>query len=187
MNKYNADFFIPVIIDGETFYLDIDTGDPYGIYFPDSITRIKKTDEYQEIISDERVTDKYHLVKTGSITILDETYTGLSVMTNSIYSVGTDPVYSDLGILGLDFLFDYRDLREGKASGLYFEPNTPIAERNYGFFSFIKNVPEFGILNFGFNEKGLVYPQRNKKHCRIRYCRSAPRYGNHKNKRDANH
>ncbi|MDR0760718.1 MAG: hypothetical protein LBF74_11530, partial [Treponema sp.] len=41
LNYFNADFFIPVIIDGETFYFDIDTGSPYGIYFPGGLVKAK--------------------------------------------------------------------------------------------------------------------------------------------------
>lgn len=39
---------------------------------------------------------------------------------------------------------------------MYYEPNTPLVERKYGFFSFIKNVPEFGILNFTIGESGIL-------------------------------
>ncbi|MDR2477980.1 MAG: hypothetical protein LBD48_01560, partial [Treponema sp.] len=46
-----------------------------------------------------------------------------------------------------DFLFDYRDLREGKSTGMYYKPNTPLEERDYGINGFIKSVPEFGVLD----------------------------------------
>lgn len=146
LNKYNTDFFIPVKIDNEMFYFDIDTGAPAGLYFPDGLIRIKNRDEYQEVISNDPV-DTYHLVKTGSITILDETYTDMSVMTNSPYSARADKAYHDFGLLGIDFLknydflFDFRDLREGKSTGLYFKPILPVNKRNYGVYSFIHCCP----------------------------------------------
>jgi hypothetical protein len=159
---------VPAIIDGETFYFDIDTGMPPGIFFPDGLVRIKNSDEYQEIMSDEEA-ETYHLVKTNTIQILDETYTGQFVMTNSIIAARSryvdDGSYGDLNDLGMvgidflkyyDFLFDYRDLRNGKSTGLYYEPNTPLEDRNYGFFSLLKEAPELGILNFDKNESGLL-------------------------------
>jgi hypothetical protein len=163
LDKYNADFFIPCVIDGETFYFDIDTGAPAGLYFPDGLIKFKKMDDYREIMSSDPGAEIYHLVKTDLIHLLDETYTEYFVMTNSPYSARNDDTYNDFGILGIDFLkyydflFDYRDLREGKSTGLYYKANTPVEERNYGVYSFIKAVPEFGILNTtGFNKSGFV-------------------------------
>jgi hypothetical protein len=163
LSEYDADFYIPTIIDGKTFYLNVDTGMPWAISFPDGLVKIKKSNEYREIVSDEEA-GAYHLVKTDSIHILDETYTGLSVMTNSIIAArrNGDDAYNDLGLLGIDFLryydflFDYKNLREGKSAGLYYEPNTPLENRNYGFFSFIKEAPEFGVLNFGMDKSGII-------------------------------
>jgi C-terminal processing protease CtpA/Prc len=53
-------------------------------------------------------------------------------------------------------LFDYRKLRDGKSTGLYYEPNTPLEERNYGFFSFMKEAPELGVLNFDIDDSKIV-------------------------------
>jgi hypothetical protein len=161
LNRYNADFHIPVTVDGRVFYFNIDTGVHHGLYFPDGITQFKEANEYRQILSDEEVT-RYHLVKTGSINILDETYQGLSVMTNSFLAERWDDVsYNDMGLLGIaflkhyDFLFDFRELRKGKTTGLYYEPNTPLEKRDYGFFSFIKEAPEFGVLNVGESSEGV--------------------------------
>jgi hypothetical protein len=161
LNRYNADFHIPLTIDDRIFYFNLDTGVHDGIYFPDGITQFKKVDEYWKILSDEEVS-QYHLVKTGSVHILDETYRGVSVMTNSFLAKRwNDASYNDIGLLGIaflkyyDFLFDFRELRKGKTTGLYYEPNTPIKERNYGFFSFIEAPPEFGVLNFGETNNGI--------------------------------
>jgi hypothetical protein len=163
LTKYDADFYIPSVIDGKTFYLNIDTGMPWGISFPNGLIKIKKPGEYWEIVSDEEI-GTYHLVKTDSINILDKTYTGLFVMTNSIIAArrNDNDAYNDLGMLGIDFLkyydflFDYRELRDGKSTGLYYEPNTSLKNRNYGFFSFIKEVPELGVLNFSIDESKIV-------------------------------
>jgi hypothetical protein len=136
---------------------------PPGIFFPEGLVKIKKPDEYREIVSDEEA-GSYHLIKTNSIHILDETYENVSVMTNSVIAAGYDgdESYNDLGMLGLDFLkyydflFDYRNLRDGKSTGLYYEPNTPLEERNYGFFSFMKEAPELGVLNFDIDDFKIV-------------------------------
>jgi hypothetical protein len=163
LSKYDTEFYIPVIIDGQSFYLNIDTGMPQGIFFPDGLIKTKNPDEYREIVSDGEV-KLYHLVKTNLIHILDEAYTGMAVMTNSYMAArrNNDDIYNDLGLLGIsflkyyDFLFDYRDLRTGKSTGLYYEPNTPVEERDYGFFSFMKKPPTLGILNFAIGESGIV-------------------------------
>jgi hypothetical protein len=163
LSKYDADFYIPGVIDGKTFYFMIDTGMPPGIFFPEGLITIKEPDNYREIASDEEA-GTYHLVKTNSIHILDETYTDVSVMTNSIIAAryNDDESYNDLGMLGLnflkyyDFLFDYRNLKEGKSTGLYYEPNTPLEKRNYGFFSFMKDPPEFGVLDFTVDDSEIM-------------------------------
>jgi hypothetical protein len=162
LTKYNADFHIPVTIDNREFYFNIDTGLHHGIYFPDGIIRFKTPDEYREILSDEEVR-LYHLVKAGSIEILDETYNDAFIMTNSFLAQRwDDPSNNDIGLLGLsflkyyDFLFDFKKLRSGKTTGLYYKPNTPLEERDYGFFSFMKDEPEFGILNFGIGNSEIV-------------------------------
>jgi hypothetical protein len=163
LNKYDADFYIPGVIDGKTFYFNIDTGMPPGIFFPEGLVKIKKPDEYREIVSDEEA-GSYHLIKTNSIHILDETYSNVSVMANSIITAryNNDESYNDFGMLGIDFLkyydflFDYRNLREGKSTGLYYEPNTPLEKRNYGFFSFMKDAPEFGVLNFDIDDSKII-------------------------------
>jgi hypothetical protein len=161
LNRYNADFHIPLAIDDQIFYFNLDTGVHDGIYFPGGITRFKIADEYRIILSDEEVS-QYYLVKTGSVHILDETYRNVSVMTNSFLAKRWgDDSYNDIGLLGIaflkyyDFLFDFRELHKGKTTGLYYEPNTPAEERDYGFFSFIKAPPEFGVLNFGETNGGI--------------------------------
>jgi hypothetical protein len=161
-SKYDADFYIPAIIDGEKYYFNIDTGLFRGIYFPDGITESKGPDEYLEILSLEEV-NQYHLVKTKTIQILDEIYTDAIVMTNSYiaHRRKNNQAYNDRGLLGLDFLkyynflFDYRELREGKTTGLYYASNTPVEERDYGFYSFLNEVPQFGIIDFSVFESGL--------------------------------
>jgi hypothetical protein len=161
LNKYNADFHIPVTIDNEVFYFNVDTGVHEGIYFPDGVTRFKTAAEYREVLSDEEV-PQYHLVKTGSIQILDETYNGVSILTNSfLASRWDDASYNDMGLIGIaflkyyDLLFDFTDLRRGKTTGLYYEPNTPAEKRDYGFYGFIKEAPEFGVLNIGETNGGI--------------------------------
>jgi hypothetical protein len=163
LSKYDADFFIPSVIDGETYYFDIDTGAPAGIYFPGGLAKKENREGYQEVITTDTEPSIYYLVKTGSIHILDETYTNCFAMTNSPYSVRNDSAYNNLGILGVDFLkyydflFDYRELRNGRSTGMYYMPNIQVEKRDYGIYNFIYKVPEFGVLNSrGFNKSGFV-------------------------------
>jgi hypothetical protein len=82
LNKYDADFYIPILIDGKTFYLNIDAGMHSAIFFPKGLAKIKKPDELREIASDGEE-GSHHLVYTNSIHILDEVYENAYVMTNS--------------------------------------------------------------------------------------------------------
>ncbi len=159
--KYNADFFIPVLIDGITYYFDIDTGAPYGICFPERLFQERQSNEYYEVISDDNKINKYYLIKTNSVEILNDIYLQKYVMTNSLYSIRDDEVYKGLGVLGIDFLkyydflLDYRKLNKGKTTGLYYRPNTPLRNRNYGIYGFINEVPSFGVLNNNLNPEGF--------------------------------
>lgn len=155
-------FYLPVTIDGNIFDIAIDTGLDKGIFFPDGIARYKKPDELKKIVSLEEV-NEYHLVKTDSIHILDEVYTDAFIMTNSYLAQRRNWVSdNDRGLIGVNFLkyydllFDYRELRKGKTTVMYYKPIVPLAERNYGFYSFLKEMPEPGILDFYVSEKGLV-------------------------------
>jgi hypothetical protein len=164
-NKYNDQNFIPVIIDGNDFYFEIDTGIPWAMNFPDGLVRFKDQNEFQIILSDEEA-GNHHLVQTNSVHIFDETYHDAFVITNSVLAKRNTNTfshdYNDMGMLGIDFLkyydflFDIRELRKGKTTGLYYMPNTPVEERDYGFFSFIKSVPEFGIVNYFTTIDGIV-------------------------------
>jgi hypothetical protein len=161
-SKYDADFYIPSIIDEEKYYFNIDTGLFHGIYFPPGIVKTKRPDEYREILSREEV-GQYYLVRTKLIKIFDEVYADTMVMTNSYiaHRRKNNQAYNDRGILGLeflkyyDFLFDYRDLRHGKTTGIYYAPNTPMKERDYGFYSFLKEIPQFGVIDFSVFESGI--------------------------------
>ncbi|MDR2477979.1 MAG: hypothetical protein LBD48_01555 [Treponema sp.] len=72
LNKYNADFFIPVVIDGNIFYFDIDTGQPSGILAPKGLIKEKNPGQYRQVLSvkDGSGPTEYNIVETGSIKIL---------------------------------------------------------------------------------------------------------------------
>ena len=160
----NSVLYLPITIDNTEFYMNIDTGSYRAILFPNDIILYKNKNECREIVSNERV-KQYYLVKTNSISILDEIYTDMSIMTNS-YIEQTNNLntisHNDRGIIGINFLkyydllFDYTELRKGKTAGMYYRPIVSLQERNYGFFSFIKEAPEHGILNFYVSDNGLI-------------------------------
>jgi hypothetical protein len=161
-SKYDADFYIPATIDNELFYFNIDTGLFDAIYFPDGIIKMKPDDEYQEIYSLEEV-NIYYLTKVKTIELLDVIYKDKIIMTNSFIAKrrGNKEYYRNRGLLGLDFLkyydflFDYRELRKGKTTGMYYEQNTPLEDRKYGFYSFLNEVPQFGVLDFSISETDI--------------------------------
>ncbi|MDR2633849.1 MAG: PDZ domain-containing protein [Treponema sp.] len=104
----------------------------------------------------------HHLVKTNRVHILDETYEDAYIITNSFLVQRRGESFNDKGLIGVDFLkyydflFDYRDLRNGKSTGLYYEPNTQLEERDYGFFSFLKEPPEFGVIDYKIDNSGII-------------------------------
>jgi hypothetical protein len=160
-NKFDADFYIPVSIDKHDYFFNIDTGMSDGIYFPDNTTITSQKEYCHDVLSNDD-TGNYHIVKIKTARILDETYKNNYILTNSFFSSRTEPFFKDKGVLGVgflkyyDFLFDYRELRKGKTTGLYYEPNTPLGERDYGFFSFLKEPPEFGVTGYSRKDNGIV-------------------------------
>jgi hypothetical protein len=160
LSKYDA-LYLPITIDGSTFYMNIDTGLQYSAFFPGGIIEYKNSDEYREINSIDEV-KQFHLVKTNSIQILDETISDAYIMTNSYSAQRRNfASHNDMGLLGVDFLqyydllFDYRDLRNGRTSGMYYKSNTPREDRDYGFFSFLKEPPALGIIDFRIPNEGI--------------------------------
>ncbi|MDR1074344.1 MAG: hypothetical protein LBL45_11870 [Treponema sp.] len=153
INKVSYGFLIPAAVDGADIHLEVDTGLPYGILFPEGAARNKDPGERREVVSINEV-EQYHWVKAREIHILDETYTDRYIPTNSYFAARSphDKDADGIGLMGLDFLrcydflLDCRELRKGKTAGLYYEPNTPPEDRIYGVFNLARNASEFGAL-----------------------------------------
>ncbi|MDR2659827.1 MAG: hypothetical protein LBC27_07570 [Spirochaetaceae bacterium] len=162
-NKYNSPLYIPVTINNnKDFYFMIDTGMNISLRFPDNLYQYTDKEETLNVFSSNEE-GNHHLVKLDSLRILDETYTDIYALTNSIIAKrNNNDFYKDFGLIGLpflkyyDFLFDYRDLRRGKTTGFYYKSNTPLEERDYGFFSFLKEPPEFGIIDYKIDNSGII-------------------------------
>jgi hypothetical protein len=156
INRVNYDFLIPAAVDGADIHLEVDTGLPYGIFFPEAAARNKSSGERREVVSINEV-EQYHWVKAREIHILDETYTDRYIPTNSYFAARSphDKGTDGIGLMGIDFLryydflLDCRELRKGKTAGLYYEPNTPPEDRDYGVFNLARDTPEFGALYAG--------------------------------------
>jgi len=161
LSKYDV-LYLPITIDDMEYYFNIDTGLRKSLLFPNGIIEQKGSDKMREIVSNEEV-KRYYLVKTNEICILDEIYNNMSIMTNSYIAQrrNNDPLFNDIGLIGVhflknyDLLFDYRNIRKGKTTGMYYNPVIPLPERDYGFFSFLEEAPELGILNFSISDIGL--------------------------------
>jgi hypothetical protein len=158
----NSSMDIPITIDNKIVFMTIDTGLSRAIFFPEEMGIEKNNSNYMEISSNEEV-EQYHLVKTNEIKILDETYNDKYIMTNSYSAKRYNYVsHNDVGLIGLEFLknydllFDYREIRKGETTGIFYKSIIPSAERDYGFFSFLDEVPIPGVLNFWISDDGLV-------------------------------
>ena len=157
--------YLPVDINGREFNLLIDTGAWFSFAFPGDIVNHKAPDDVRQITS--RMNPwSYYLVRTDSVTILDRTYHNKFIMTNSHVTTRWEDIttirdFTDIGVIGttfmsyFDFLIDYRNLWYGINEGMFFKPITPPEERNYGFFSFLTDAPEFGLLQLRMGLRGL--------------------------------
>ena len=152
--------YLPLTIDNREFYMNIDTGLMHAFYFPDDIINDKPPEDITKIESNGEIGD-YYLVQTNVINVLERTYYNKKIMNNSYGAARRNYAsHADTGLIGLDFmqhydfLFDYRELRKGRTTGMYYIPLNDLSERYYGFFSFIDESPEPGIIDFSMNETG---------------------------------
>jgi len=106
LSKYDA-FYLPITIDDKIFFMNIDTGLQHGFLFQNDIINYKKDTELKTIISSEEI-EKYYLVKTNSIFVLDEVYNDMLIMTNSYSAQRRNFVsHNDMGLIGINFLKHY--------------------------------------------------------------------------------
>ena len=152
MSKFSV-LYLPIDIDGNKFLMNIDTGLQQGFFFPNDIINDKPPEDLRLIASNGEIGD-FYLVRTNSINVMDRTYSGKLIMNNSYTAARRFwESHTDTGIMGLafmrhyDFLFDYRNLRDGKTAGMYYIPLTPPEERDYSFFSFLIEAPGLGVIN----------------------------------------
>jgi hypothetical protein len=149
------DFYIsmPVNVDNQIVYFAIDTGMPQAIFFHKSMINKKQKEDYTRFFTNDRIKKSY-FVRTKLFTIFDEHFTDKWVITNSYHS--------ENGLLGIDFLkyydilLDLTDMSETRTSLVYYKPIVPAEERNYGYYSFITNVPASGILKIRNHCKGII-------------------------------
>jgi len=157
--------YLPINIDNREFLMLIDTGAPHALYFPNNIINFIDDEDKTKIVSLLEAGD-FYLVRTNRINILDVVYYNKLIMNNSYIVERTrNPSHAYKGIIGIDFLrhydflLDYRDLRKGRTTGMYYIPITFPEERCYGFFSFLSGMPKFGIITFCvpcFNRNGRL-------------------------------
>jgi len=157
--------YLPVEIDDREFLMLINTGAWYSFGFPRDIVNYKDPGDVRHIVS-RLIPWSYYLVRTDSATILDRTYHNKLIMTNSHITTRMEDIttirdFTDIGVIGnafmryFDFLIDYRNLWYGISEGMFFIPITPPKERNYGFYSFLIEAPEFGLLHLRMGLRGL--------------------------------
>jgi hypothetical protein len=168
----DANFFcIPGVVDEIPVYFSIDTGASQAMLFPESIARQKQAassastlsgDDYTTVLSNGLIKE-YHMLKTHSITVLDETFVDKFILSNSHVSQNNGEKYDNIGVLGVNFLsnydllFDFTELRSFKSGSLYYEPYIPPEERRYGFYSYFDQPPPAGILGMHIDpEQGVV-------------------------------
>ncbi|MDR2176955.1 MAG: hypothetical protein LBP20_02805 [Treponema sp.] len=93
-------------VDDIDYYFDIDTGLYLGLLFSNAVMEAEKERDYREIESNEE-SGNYYITKLDTVTILDETYNDVYVMTNSYIAAWKGKTFNDKGILGVEFLKYY--------------------------------------------------------------------------------
>jgi len=155
-NGLHSLLYLPIGIDDREFLMLLDTGLPGALFFQNCIVNYRTPEDLRQIFSNSEAGDHY-LVRTNSISIMDRAYYDKLIITNSYVAARVYPGnvrFIDMGIMGInfmkhyDFLLDYRELRRGRTTGMYFKPITPPHKRDYGFFSFFTEAPELGIMHF---------------------------------------
>lgn len=160
-SKYRPQIDVPIEVDGNEIYLMIDTGLPFAFAFPSGLIDYKTSDKITEVSSIEEEGPLYYMIHTNSISFLDETYANNFILTRAIREKRGGKKYRNAGLVGInilkyyDLLFDLTSLRKGKTTEMYYQPNAPLEERDYGFFSFNKEPPYLGILNYNYIGKGI--------------------------------
>jgi len=154
--------YLPIDIDGREFLMNVDTGLPSALFFPNDIVNYTSPDNMiGRILSDGEIGD-FYLVRADSITVLDRTYEDRLIMNNSYVAARRNwESHTDKGLIGVrflrnyDLLFDNREIFYGRTTGLYYIPIVPPEERDYGI-TLRTEVPVSGITNFRFSENGLA-------------------------------
>jgi len=140
-----------VKIDGEEFPMTVSTGLASALLFPESIARNPATGNSRRIASNGRDGD-FYLVRTNSVSVKDLEFNGRLVMSNSRAGTG-DPSNAAVGQMGTGFMRHYDFLLDQRAAGspegIRYIPITKPEERDYGFYSPLDAVPEFGIIATG--------------------------------------
>jgi hypothetical protein len=162
-SKYNPEINVPIEIDGQEISLMVDTGWNLAFGFPKGLIDGKAPFEIKEIITGLEEGPLSYMIHTDSINFLDESYENNFIVTNSIYEARAGEKYRNTGLVGTnylkyyDLLFDYRELRRGKSTAMYYKANTPLEEREYDYFTLMKTPPELGVIDFWFKRnEGIV-------------------------------
>lgn len=156
----NEPLYAPVNVDGKDVYMSISTGMPEAFLFPNGLIK-NKGGIIKEVETNGAL--KVHIVETSTVSTLDDVFRDKFILTfSSLVATRNFASRNNLGIMGIyfmryyDFLFDYRDIRRGKTSGMYYKPITDIGEtKDLGLFSFLDELPSVGIINFAITTEGL--------------------------------
>jgi hypothetical protein len=161
-SKYNPQVKVSVNVDGQELYLMVDTGWNMAFGFPKGLADNTAPDKIKEIMTTREGGPLFYMIHTDSMKIIDETHENNFIVTNSTYETRSGKKYHNIGVLGItylkyyDLLFDFRELRKGKSTAMYYKANTPLEERKYDYASLIKTTPELGILDFEIRENSGI-------------------------------
>jgi len=142
-------FFMPIDIDGVEFPFLVDTGAPRALHFPRNVAAGRYPGDLARVSRPFTEVGEYYLLTAGAVSFMDRTYVDKTMFTDSLVAarVGGHEPFNYVGIMGMgimmhyDFLFDYRNLREGRSAGMYFKPINNLEEGGHGFFSVFGREP----------------------------------------------
>jgi hypothetical protein len=157
-SKYNPQIKVSVNVDGQELYLMVDTGWNWAFGFPKGLADNTAPEKIKEVMTIREGGPLFYIIQVDSMKILDEIHENNFIVTTSTYEKRSGEKYHNIGLLGTtylkyyDLLLDFRALRRGKSTAMYYKAHTPLEGRKYDYVSLIKMPPELGILDFGIRE-----------------------------------
>ena len=150
----NSRLYLAVYVDGNEWFMALDTALPFAFYFPyDIISSVEPHNIIGQVLSNGEIKN-YNLIRANSITILDNIFYNKFIFNKSYTASRANwKSFTNIGLIGMeylrnyDLLLDLRDINNHITTGMYYIPIIPPIDRDYGY-TLISEVPKTGIISY---------------------------------------